>query len=124
MPTEHGTSGVSGHRGLAPATLGGMSDTSTDLPDLSQLPTQPPPPPPPPEAFERHRPKPRRPRRSGGRLWRVVALILAVQAALVTSAVLTAVERPSAAVAVVAVILTDAFMVVAFTIMLGMMGRR
>lgn len=92
------------------------------LPDLDSIPTQPPPPAPAAEQTYTA-PRVRRPKRSGGRLWRIAVLILACQGALVTSAVLVAVERPSVAWAVAAVGLTDVFMVVAFTMMLGMLGR-
>lgn len=106
-----------------------MTDTSTEpaLPDLDSIPTQPPPPPP-PSRIEDGNPayrfrSPQRVRTGGGRLWRLLALILASQAALVASAVLVAVERPSLAWAVSAVASTDAFMVVCFAMVLGMVGR-
>lgn len=106
-----------------------MTDTSTDpaLPDLDSIPTQPPPPPPPTRIEDgnpahRFRNPPRH-RTGGGRLWRLLVLILASQAALVASAVLVAVERPSVAWSVAAVALTDVFMVVCFAMMLGMVGR-
>lgn len=99
----------------------------TDLspPDLDALPTQPPPPTPtgPTVDLERRRSAPRVHRTGGGRLWRLLALVLASQAALVSSAVLVAVERPSVAWSVAAVGLTDVFMVVCFSMMLGMVGR-
>lgn len=101
--------------------------TEPDLPDLDQIPTQPPPPPRPAETIDqlpaRGLRRPVRPGTGGGRLWRLLALILASQAALVASAVLVAVERPSLAWAVSAVASTDAFMVVCFAMVLGMVGR-
>lgn len=93
----------------------------SDLPSLDDLPTQPPPPPP---VVERTRRSTRARETSRSPLWRVVALILAVQAALVSSAVLVAVERPSVGISLAAVVLTDAFMVVAFAMVLGLLGRR
>lgn len=97
----------------------------TDLPSLDELPTQPPPPPP---AEPRNRRSTRLARETvsplRSPLWRVVTLILAVQATLVASAVLVAVERPSVGVSLAAVALTDAFMVVAFAMVLGLLGRR
>jgi hypothetical protein len=54
---------------------------------------------------------------------RLLALILATQASLVSSALLVAVERPSVGMAMAAVVLTNVFMVVAFSIMLGIGGR-
>lgn len=98
-----------------------MSDS---LPSLDELPTQPPPLIPRGESEWVER-QPRTPRvRTRGSLWRVVALILTVQAALVSSAVLVAVERPSVGISLAAVVLTDAFMVVAFAMVLGLLGRR
>lgn len=94
------------------------------LPDLDSIPTQPPPPIPRGEAeYPERRPRAPRPRTGGGRLWRLLVLILAGQASLVTSAVLVAVERPSLAWAVSAVAITDAFMVVCFSMVLGVLGR-
>lgn len=101
-----------------------VTDLDPDLPDLDSIPTQPPPPAP-SETLDYGvpTPRPRPPRTGGGRLWRLLALILAGQASLVTSAVLVAVERPSLAWAVAAVALTDVFMVATFSMVLGMVGR-
>lgn len=100
-----------------------VSDTDLGLPDLDTIPTQPPPPIPVGEAEYPER-RPRAPRvRAAGRPGRLLALILATQAALVSSAVLVAAGEPSVAVSAVAVVLTDVFMVAVFAIMLGMAGR-
>lgn len=87
-----------------------MSDL--DLPDLASLPTAPPPPPAEYIDDDRRTVRPPRPQRAGTALWKVVALILAVQAALVSSALLVAVERPSVTVSVVALVLTNVFITV------------
>lgn len=67
---------------------------------------------------------PRPPRvRASGTWWRVLVLFLACQGAIVVSAVLVAVEKPSVGWAVAAVALTDVFIVVVTSMMLGMVGR-
>jgi hypothetical protein len=53
----------------------------------------------------------------------MLALILGTQACLVSSAVLVAVGHPSVAVAVGAVVVTDAFVVSAVTTMVSLLGR-
>jgi hypothetical protein len=101
-----------------------VSDTDLGLPDLDDLPTQPPPPPPPERIDDgTRRRNPPRPPSPTGRPSRLLALILATQASLVSSAVLVAIGRPSAVVAVIAVVLANVFMVAAFSIMLGLAGR-
>lgn len=60
--------------------------------------------------------------RPAGRPGRLLALILATQASLVSSALLVAVGEPSVVVAVAALVLANVFMVAVFGIMLGM-GR-
>lgn len=94
------------------------------LPDLDAIPTQPPPPIPSGESEHPERaPRQRRPPSQARRPARLLVLILATQASLVSSAVLVAIGRPSAAVAVTALVLANVFMVVVFSIMLGMVGR-
>lgn len=93
-----------------------MTDLDPGMPDLDAIPTALPPPMAEPDYDStmvtrgpRRRPKPQR---TSVPLWQVVALVLAVQAALVTSAVLVAVERPSVAVSVAAVVLVNIFITV------------
>lgn len=93
-----------------------MSET-VDLPNLDDIPTTPPPPPSPephgPSVdFERRQARRARSQRPASPFWKVAVLILATQAALVVSAVLAALGRPSAVAAVLAVVLTDIFITV------------
>jgi hypothetical protein len=87
--------------------------TDVDLPDLDAIPTTPPPPPSPemvlPPRVPRRQPRPERP---SSPFWKVVALILAVQAALVSSTLLVAVGKPSVLASVFSLVLTNVWIMV------------